>query len=254
MTHTPEAFNIRGFLKRCYLIYTIVIFFNLFLLLVPFFSIALLFNAQKMAVAINRYWGRLFYVLIGVKTVVENAELLDKKGVYIFCPNHFSFLDISLMPMVPVPFKFVGKVSISAVPVFGFFYKKFHITVDRNKLKDRYATYKKSLDALKSGHSLTIFPEGGIHVVHDVAMSRFKEGPFRMAIETGVQLVPVTLADNWDILPDDGKYLMKWKPRSRMIIHQPIDPSKYSLNNLKEFQNDVRQVIQDELNRLNAIV
>ncbi|SMD37864.1 1-acyl-sn-glycerol-3-phosphate acyltransferase [Reichenbachiella faecimaris] len=239
-------------LRRSYLFYSSVVFFGLFILLIPFFSLAILFNLPTFAVSLNRYWGKLFYTLIGITTVVENKHYLDKKGTYIFCPNHFSFLDITLMPILPVPFKFVGKVSITNIPVFGYFYKKFHITVDREKLKDRYATYQKSVEALRKGYSLTIFPEGGIHASHSTIMGRFKEGPFRMAIETGACLVPITLADNWYILPDDGKFLMFWKRKNRLIIHEPIDPSNYSLSGIKDFQSHVRNQIQQELDRLNA--
>lgn len=233
------------------MIYSAVVFFGLFILLIPLFSIAILFNWPTFAISLNRYWGKLFYTFIGISTRVENKHLLNKKSTYIFCPNHFSFLDITLMPILPMPFKFVGKVSISKVPVFGYFYRKFHITIDREKLKDRYATYQKSLAALKAGHSITIFPEGGIQEAHTTQMSRFKEGPFRMAIETGIFLVPITLADNWYILPDDGKFLMRWKRNCRLVIHDPVDPANYSLSTIKDFQNDVREKIQKELDRLN---
>ncbi|WP_422362315.1 lysophospholipid acyltransferase family protein [Reichenbachiella sp.] len=239
------------FLGRIYLIHAFIVFFGLFVLLIPFFALAILFELSEFAVSLNRYWGRAFYILIGISPKVENKHLLNKKTNYLFCPNHFSFLDITLMPLVPISFKFVGKVSISNIPIFGYFYKKLHITVDREKLKDRYATYRKSVEALENGHSLTVFPEGGIHAAHTTRMNRFKEGPFRMAIETGVFLVPITLADNWCILADDGKFLMNWKRRSRLIIHEPIDPSKYTLSNIKEFQDEVRGKIQGELDRLN---
>lgn len=242
----------RNFLKRCYLIYAATVFFGLFILLIPLFLVAILFNSPKFAVSLNRYWGKIFYILIGISTAVENKHLLDRKSTYIFCPNHFSFLDITLMPILGIPFKFVGKVSISNIPVFGYFYKKFHITVDREKLKDRYATYQKSLDALKNGHSLTVFPEGGIQTAHTTQMSRFKEGPFKMALETGIHLVPITLPDNWFILPDDGNFLLRWKRRSRLIIHDPIDPAEYSMDNIKEFQEVVRHKIQTELDRQNS--
>ena len=233
------------------MIYSAIVFFSLFTILIPLFLVAAWFNLPTFAVSLNRYWGKVFYAMIGISTVVENKHFLNKKSTYIFCPNHFSFLDITLMPLLPVPFKFVGKVSISSIPVFGYFYKKFHITVDREKLKDRYATYKKSIEALENGHSLTVFPEGGIHDSHTYQMSRFKEGPFKMALETGIHLVPITIADNWDILPDDEKFLLRWRRRSRLIIHEPVDPSNYTMSSLKDFQNDVHQIIQTELNRLN---
>ncbi|MEP2025825.1 MAG: lysophospholipid acyltransferase family protein [Reichenbachiella sp.] len=239
------------FLKRSYLIYTVIVFFGLFILLIPFLSLAIIFGFSTLAVSINQYWGKVFYVLIGISARIENKHFLNKDSTYIFCPNHFSFLDITLMPLLPKAFKFVGKVSIANIPIFGYFYKKLHITVDREKLKDRYATYRKSVEALGNGHSLTVFPEGGIHAAHTTQMSRFKEGPFRMAIETGAFLVPITLADNWYILPDDGQFLMNWKKECRLIIHQPIDPSKYNLSSIKKFQEDVHHIIQSELNRLN---
>ncbi|MEQ9405752.1 MAG: lysophospholipid acyltransferase family protein [Cyclobacteriaceae bacterium] len=240
------------FLNKAYLIYTALVFFGIFLLFFPFYLIAILFGTHQFALSLNRYLCYLFYTFIGMKIEVENKHLLDKKTTYIFCPNHFSFLDITSMPIIPVPFKYVGKDSLSSIPIFGYYYKKIHITVDREKLKSRYATYIQSVEALKKGYSLTVFPEGGINVANTTDLSRFKEGPFRMAIETGVQLVPVTLADNWQILPDDGKFHIRWKRKSRMIVHEPIDPSKYSLDQLKEFQTEVRDTIQTELNVRNA--
>jgi len=74
-----------------------------------------------------------------------------------------------------------------------------------------------------------------------------------MAIETGVQLVPVTLPDNWHIFPADGKFYFR-RRKCRMIIHEPIDPTKYTMDKLKEFQDDVFELIQEELHALNNFV
>lgn len=130
-------------------------------------------------------------------------------------------------------------------------FKTFHITVDRSTMRERYATYKQSVDALQEGFSLAIFPEGGIKSQHIPQMAPFKEGPFRMAIETGTSIVPVTMADNWHIFPDDGRFDVR-RRRCRMVIHEPIDPSKYTLETIADFQNDVYQLIQSELDKLNA--
>lgn len=240
-------------LQRLYNVYVAFMFALTFVLNMPIFLLALLTKSDRLGLIANHYWAHVFFFLVGVPMVVENKNLIDKKGTYIFCPNHFSFLDIAILPFVPVPFKFVGKVSIARVPLLGFIFRKFHITVDRAKLRDKYATYKKSVDALRQGISLTIFPEGGINSPKPPLMGRFKEGPFRMAKETGVKLVPVTLADNWHMFPDDGRYFFK-RRKCRMIIHEPIDPTHYSLAKLSEFQNEVYDLIQKELNRLNAIV
>lgn len=231
---------------RLYGIYAVITFILTFICLIPIYYTADIFNKPVWGLKINHYWAHIYFFLIGINLEIEQSDKFDKKENYVFCPNHFSFLDIAIMPLLPVPFKYVGKVSIAKVPFFGYMFKKFHITVDRTNLRDRYATYTKSLSALQAGFSLTIFPEGGINSPNIPQMSRFKEGPFRMALETGVKLVPVTLKDNWKIFADDGQFIIR-RRRCRMVIHDPIDPANYTLGTLKDFQCDVHDVIQEEL-------
>jgi 1-acyl-sn-glycerol-3-phosphate acyltransferase len=131
------------------------------------------------------------------------------------------------------------------IPVFGFMYSKLHITVDRAKLKSRYITLVKSLKALDQGKSLVIFPEGGIVSKHPPVMAEFKDGAFRAAIEKQIPIVPVTIPYNWIILPG-AEFLLSWKPM-KVIFHEPIDPSHYSLKELDIFKARVRTVIENEL-------
>lgn len=236
---------------RLYMVYAAIMFTITFLMGTPAVLLAVLFKNDKLALYVNHYWAHVFFFIVGVRIELKQSSPIDKKKAYIFCPNHFSFLDIATMPFVPAPFKFVGKVSIAKVPLMGYIFKRFHITVDRAKLRDRYATYKKGVNAIREGCSLTIFPEGGIKSTAPPLLDSFKEGPFRMAIETGAPLVPVTLADNWHIFPDDGKFFFRRK-RCRIIVHEPICPSDYSMATIKDFQLKVRETIQQELDRLNA--
>ncbi|MFY0689097.1 MAG: 1-acyl-sn-glycerol-3-phosphate acyltransferase [Cyclobacteriaceae bacterium] len=179
---------------------------------------------------------------------IESQCNFEQGKNYILCANHFSFLDVAIMPFAPIPFKYVGKISISKVPFFGYMFKRFHITVDRAKVKSRYETYKKSVNALIEGFSLAIFPEGGIISSEPPKMAKFKEGPFRMAVETGVSLVPVSFADNWHIFPMNGNLFLN-RRKCRIVFHKPIDPINYSLDTLNEFKDDVFQIIQDGLDR-----
>ncbi len=241
------------FLRRCYLIYTGIVFFLLFFALFPCFFILNLLKQKRKALVLTRHWTTVFFFLLGIKIVVENKHLLDKKSTYIFCPNHFSFLDIPIMTQMPIAVQFVGKQSLSKVPGFGYYFRKFHIMVDRDSLRSSYAAFKESIGSLLENISVVVFPEGGISVGNTTELSDFKEGPFKMALKTGIHLVPITLADNWRILPDDGKFLMRWRKNSRVIIHEPIDPSQYSLETLEDFQENVRNAIQSEINSRNSI-
>ncbi|WP_370089397.1 lysophospholipid acyltransferase family protein [Ekhidna sp.] len=250
---TEKETQLKLFVNKAYLIYTGIIFFLLFFILFPFFFLLVILGQKKYGLVLTRHWTTVFFFLLGMKIDIKNNHLLDKKSTYIFCPNHFSFLDIPLMAQMPIAVQFVGKESLSKIPAFGYYFRKFHITVDRDSLRSKYKAFKESVDSLKKGFSLTVFPEGGINVANTKNLSEFKEGPFKMALETGFQLVPITIADNWRILPDDEKYLMRWKWKNRIIIHEPIDPSKYSIETLNEFQSEVKNIIQAELDKTNRL-
>lgn len=238
-------------IKRVYGVYSLIVFILVFFLLFPLFLIGILFKNITMGLWLTHYWCIISNALMGIKLVIENKDRISKDTNYIFCPNHFSFFDILTMPALPVPFRFVGKLSLSSIPFFGFYYRKNHITVDRENLKSSYEAYRKSIEALREGYSLTVFPEGGINVVHSYQMSEFKKGPFKMAMETGVSIVPISIIDCWSILPDDGKFWLTRK-KNRVVIHEPIDPEAYKASGIEKFQEDVYNIIQTELNQRNS--
>ena len=135
------------------------------------------------------------------------------------------------------------------IPLFGFMYRKLHITVDRSKLTSRYSSYTRSLKALEEGKSLVIFPEGGIITTQPPRMSRFKDGAFRLAIEKQIAIVPVTLPYNWIILPDNAMVLRPG--RISLIFHEPIDPTGYTVQDIDHLKMQVFNIVEQELKKLN---
>ena len=83
-------------------------------------------------------------------------------------------------------------------------------------------------------------------------MARFKDGPFRVAIEKQIPLVPVTIPYNWIILPDDGK-MMVTKRTSKLIFHEPIITEGLSIQDMDELKDRVYKIINDELIRYNSL-
>ena len=208
---------------RLYSTYGLVVFGGVFLILFPLFSIALLNRKwHRYALLLNQFWSRAFLMGMGVPAKVYGREHLKKHQAYVIAPNHFSLLDIAVMGYIPKPFVFVGKVSLARIPLFGFMFRKMHIPVDRESLKSRYLALQQSKIALDEGKSLVMYPEGGIRTKHPPQLAKFKNGPFKVAIEKQIPLVPVTIPFNFVILPDDGKLLMRPR-RPVMIIHPPID-------------------------------
>lgn len=195
---------------------------------------------------LNRWWAHVFFRLALIPYRVEVRGNLHPAQQYIFCPNHFSYLDIPTLGLNPHNCIFVGKNDMEKIPLFGFMYRKLHITVDRARLMSRFETYIRSLEALDVGKSLVIFPEGGIITQHPPHMARFKDGAFRAAIEKQIPIVPVTIPHNWIILPD-RKELLLARGTIEVIFHEPVPVAGLTMNDLDALKANVFSQIQEEL-------
>jgi 1-acyl-sn-glycerol-3-phosphate acyltransferase len=229
-----------------YTFYAALIFVTLFILLLPFFCIPIIFKSRyQWTGVLNRIWAKIFFGLLFFKHKVELRFTPSSKGQYIFCPNHFSYLDIPTMGLNPINSIFVGKNDMEKVPLFGWMYRKLHITVDRNSLKSKYSTIINSLKAVDEGKNLMIFPEGGMLTTEPPKMVRFKDGAFRVAIEKQIPIVPVTIPFNWIILPDGS-----WTPKRRLlkvIYHEPLETKGLTLEDIATLRQKTYEIIDQEL-------
>lgn len=232
--------------RRLHTAYGLLVFLTLFLIfLFPLLVPILIPQKFKWVGVINRYWARLTFIFCFLPYKVECRAPLDRKQQYIFCSNHFSYLDIPTMGLNPVNTVFVGKNDMENIPLFGFMYRKLHITVDRARLKSKYDTFVKSRQAIEDGKSLVFYPEGGIFTQHPPQMVRFKDGAFRLAIEKQIPIVPVTIPNNWIVLPSD-EFLVRLG-KVKVIFHSPINTSGMNLADTELLKEQVFKTIEDEL-------
>ena len=127
---------------------------------------------------------------------VKYEQQLVKGSSYMLVANHTSMLDIMLMLVVSRnPFVFVGKKELVNIPLFGFFYKRVCIMVDRDDAQSRTGVYRRAQKRLQQGSSICIFPEGGVPE-EQVVLDNFKDGAFKMAIAHKIAVVPMTFYDN----------------------------------------------------------
>jgi 1-acyl-sn-glycerol-3-phosphate acyltransferase len=223
-------------------------FIIVFLLLFPVVFIALQKEQWKpIAHYCNRIWGKIFFFVIGQPVHVTYETELDPKRAYVFCANHFSYLDIAMMGVVVKNyFAFMGKSSVKKVPLFGYMFTKLHIQVDRTVKNSRIKALTRSIKALKSGRSIMIFPEGGIFSTNFPEMIQpFKDGAFSMAIENQVPIVPISLLDNYKVMPET---LFKWH-KIRVIVHKPIETTGKTKADIDDLKKQVYDVIQPTLNK-----
>jgi 1-acyl-sn-glycerol-3-phosphate acyltransferase len=238
-------------LRICYTAYAGILFALSFLLIFPFLLLCIWIPGfKRFGRKINRYWARSYFGLIFLPVEIRQDCKLEKGKGYIFIANHFSYLDIPMMGFIPGDVLFVGKASIRKAPLFGYYFKSLHIAVDRERLKSRAESMRRTGEALDQGSGIILFPEGGIYTKAPPKMIPFKNGAFHIAMDKQIPIIPVTLAYNHLILPDDGKLLLHWR-KAKMHIHHAIVPEE---NDTEEsLKTKCFQVIQNQLDQDNQL-
>ena len=152
-----------------------------------------------------RVWSKILIYGMGFRLNFKLEQEIEPDKSYMFCPNHGSLMDgFVLVVTSKNPIVFVGKKELEKIPIFGFFYKRVVIMVDRSSAESRKRVYEIAKKRLKNGTSIGIFPEGLVPT-EDVILAPFKNGAFSLAIEHQIPIIPQIYYDckrlfSWDFL------------------------------------------------------
>jgi len=194
---------------------------------------------------IARFWAKFIIIGMGFRWDIKKDQFLEKEESYMFIANHTSMIDIMLMLVaVKKPFVFVGKKELAKIPLFGFFYRKTCILVDRSSAKSRQAVFLRAQKRLQSGLSICIFPEGGVPEEH-VILDEFKDGAFRLAINHKIPIVPLTFLDNKKRF--SYTFFSGGPGVLRVIKHKFLTTSNLTIHDTRTLNNSARKVILDSL-------
>ena len=168
--------------------------------IIPIFPVLLIVTSSEKFYPsffkIAQAWANTILFVMGFKIDLFEEEALDNTKSYMFCPNHTSMIDVMVMLSIAKnPFVFVGKKELTKIPIFGFFYKRTCIIVDRSDSKSRLAVFEEARRRLCEGLDVCIFPEGLVPDDESVILSEFKNGAFKLAIEHQIPIVPMTFYD-----------------------------------------------------------
>jgi 1-acyl-sn-glycerol-3-phosphate acyltransferase len=192
-----------------------------------------------------RIWSKFILIGMGFGYTIKRAQTPDPNKSYMFVANHTSMADIMLMLVtVKNPFVFVGKQELAKIPLFGFFYKRTCILVDRSSAKSRQAVFLRAQRRLKQGLSICIFPEGGVPEEH-IMLDTFKDGAFRLAINHQIPVVPITFYDNKKRF--SYTFFSGSPGKMRAKIHEFIPTEGLSVNDTKALNEKARTLIWDAL-------
>ncbi|HEY7111446.1 MAG TPA: lysophospholipid acyltransferase family protein [Thermoanaerobaculia bacterium] len=156
----------------------------------------------------RRLIGRFFHlsaVLAGTITPfwtfrIEGAGAVDRRAAHVFVANHSSYTDVFLVVRLPWEMKWLSKRSIFSIPLLGWQLRIAGdvpiVRGDRDSARDAMAKMRRILER---GVSVILFPEGTRSP--DGRLGEFRDGAFRLAIESGVDVVPLAISGAAASLP-----------------------------------------------------
>ena len=163
--------------------------------------------------------------LTGVRVETVGLERLDAAGTYIFMSNHVSNLDPPiLIPLIPRRTSVMVKKELFSYPILGRAMRMGSLVpVDRGNRDAGIEAVKAAKEVIGQGLNMTIYVEGKRSF--DGKLLPFKKGPFYLAMECAVPVVPVTIAGTHYAMP---KKRFAIRPGTvKVIFHDPIEPKDF---------------------------
>lgn len=173
---------------------------------------------------------------------------IDWRRTYIICPNHTSSIDINAQNiLINNNYSFMGKDELLNNPVTALFFKTVDIPVNRDSKMSAFRAFKRSAEVLQKGVTMVIFPEGGIPEFYPPELVPFKNGPFRLAIELKIPIIPVTSPNMWKVCWDDAKQFGSRPGICDVYVHKPIETAHLTLNDADALKDQVFALMKQKL-------
>lgn len=218
-----------------YQLYAWLIFVPLIIFFTALFSaltviFATLVNPEWASRVFAATWARTLAFLTPIRVTVEGEEHAHQGQSYVVVLNHQSQFDILVVyGWLRLDLKWVMKKELRKIPGIGIGCEKAgHIFVDRGKPKQASKAIRDALSRLGKGVGILFFPEGTRSL--DGRLLPFKKGAFRLSIDQGLPILPVTLVGTRDIMP--ARSLKPFPGSVRMVIHAPITPDGKDVDEL----------------------
>lgn len=180
-----------------------------------------------------RLWMTVWLFLVGCPVKIKGKNNFEKGKAYIVTCNHNSLMDVPLSsPYIPGANKTIAKKSFAKIPLFGWFYSKGSVLVDRNSDASRRKSFDDMKQVLKLGMHMCIYPEGTRNRGNE-PLKKFYDGAFKLAVATRTSIIPTLIFNTKKALPANKPFY--FLPKS-LEIHflEPVATDGYTVEELKE--------------------
>ncbi len=182
-------------------------------------------------------------IILGIRLEVSGIEGIEKEKAYIFMSNHLSIIDGPLLFMlIPQSLRIIIKKEAFRIPIIAQAMRQVgFIPVDRKRLKGGKESIDRASRVIKEkGFSFLIFPEGTRS--RDGGLQPFKRGGFFLALDSQVDIFPVTIKGTYKMMPK-GSFFIK-KGTVRVAFHPPVSVEGFHLQNRSLLVAKVRDIIK----------
>jgi 1-acyl-sn-glycerol-3-phosphate acyltransferase len=171
----------------------------------------------------------------------------DKRRPYVVVANHESFVDMLLISHLPIEMKWLSKETFFKIPLVGWMMRMAgDVKVVRGDRTSGAAALRACHDRLKKRVSVMIFPEGTRSA--DGSLGPFKDGAFRLAIESGAPILPLVVHGTRSALRKHD-----WRfgdTRAEVRVLQPIPTEGLTEADIPELRERVRDMIAHEIDAM----
>ena len=184
-------------------------------------------------IRLARIWMRVWLTLVGCPVTISGKKNFAKGETYIVTFNHNSLLDVPLScPFVPGANKTIAKKSFTKIPLFGWYYRKGSVLVDRKSDTSRRQSFEEMKNVLKKGMHMCIYPEGTRNRTTE-PLKKFYDGAFKLAVETKTPVIPTLIFNTKKALPVNKSFYFL-PQKLEMHFLEPVESNNISTEQLKE--------------------
>lgn len=200
-----------------------------------------------------RFWARMFLITSGVKVTVEGRDNIDPGTPYVFISNHQSTMDIPVcVASIPSSLRMLAKKELFRVPVFGWaIWVGGFIKIDRENREKAIKSLDQAAERLKKEDiSPLVYAEGTRSP--DGKIHPFKKGGFVLAINSGRQIVPVTIKGTDKIMPKNAYTI--FSGHVHIHIGKPVDTSEFDFAARNDLVKKVQNIIEEQFYKEEAVI
>lgn len=152
---------------------------------------------------VSKGYSRIALSLFGIRVAMRGRDRVDPARPYVFMSNHVSHADSPALALtIPHPLHWVFKKELGKIPVFGWVLRSGgQVMVDRSSPEKAREALAEAMAGLSGNNSILIYPEGTRS--RDGHLQPFKKGGFRMAVSSGLPIVPVRVSGSRDVVAAD---------------------------------------------------